>query len=90
VIELLSKYSVGVMLVLAFTLIIEFFAFVSIFNKKYSLICGTLLLIMHIGIYLVLDVAIKGTYIPMLIFMINPLFLKNLLILNNIFKETQK
>ena len=80
VIELLSKYSVGVMLVLAFTLIIEFFAFVSIFNKKYSLICGTLLLIMHIGIYLVLDVAIKGTYIPMLIFMINPLFLISILI----------
>lgn len=75
VIELLSKYSVGVMFVLAFTLIIEFFAFISIFNKKYSFIYGILLLIMHIGIYLVLDVAIKGTYIPMLIFMINPLFL---------------
>lgn len=75
VIELLSKYSVGVMLVLAFTLIIEFFAFVSIFNKKYSFIYGILLMFMHIGIYLVLDVAIKGTYIPMLIFMINPLFL---------------
>lgn len=75
VIELLSKYSVGVMLVLAFTLIIEFFAFVSIFNKKYSFIYGILLMFMHIGIYLVLDVAIKGTYIPMLIFMINPLYL---------------
>lgn len=79
-IELLSKYSDWVMIVLAFTLIIEFFAFVSIFNKKYSFICGTLLLIMHIGIYLVLDVAIKGTYIPMLIFMINPLFLISILI----------
>ncbi len=75
VIELLSKYSVAVMFVLAFTLIIEFFAFVSIFNKKYSFIYGILLMFMHIGIYLVLDVAIKGTYIPMLIFMLNPLFL---------------
>jgi len=75
VIELLSKYSVGVMFVLAFTLIIEFFAFVSIYSKKISFIYGILLMFMHIGIYLVLDVAIKGTYIPMLIFMLNPLYL---------------
>jgi hypothetical protein len=75
VIELLSNYSGGVMFVLAFTLIIEFFAFLSIFNKKYSFICGILILIMHIGIYLVLDVAIKGTYLPMIIFMLNPLYL---------------
>ena len=75
VIDLLSKYSVGVMFVLAFTLIIEFFAIVSVFNKKYSFIYGILLMMMHIGIYLVLDVAIKGTYIPMLIFMVNPFFL---------------
>ena len=44
-------------------------------DNVFSFICGILLLIMHIGIYLVLDVAIKGTYIPMIIFMLNPLYL---------------
>ncbi|MCF8429485.1 MAG: hypothetical protein K9G64_05070, partial [Bacteroidia bacterium] len=54
VIELLSKYSVGVMFVLAFTLIIEFFAFVSVYSKKISFIYGLLLMFMHLGIYLIL------------------------------------
>lgn len=75
IINLLDKYSFGVMFVLAFTLIIELFAVVSIINKKYAFVYGILLVFMHIGIYLVLDVAIGGTYIPMLIFMINPMFL---------------
>jgi len=60
---------------LGFSLFLEFFAVVSIFNKKISFIYGLLLLVMHIGIYWVLDIAIKGIYIPMLIFMVNPLFL---------------
>jgi len=60
---------------LGFSLFLEFFAVVSIFNKKISFIYGLLLLVMHIGIFWVLDVAIKGIYIPMLIFMVNPLFL---------------
>lgn len=75
IINLLDKYSFGVMFVLAFTLIIELFAVVSIINKKYAFVYGILLVFMHIGIYLVLDVAIGGTYIPMLIFMVNPIFL---------------
>jgi hypothetical protein len=60
---------------LGFSLFLEFFAVISIFNKKISFIYGLLLLVMHIGIYWVLDIAIKGIYIPMLIFMVNPLFL---------------
>ena len=72
---MLDKYSFGVMFILAFTLIIELFAVVSIINKKYAFVYGVLLVFMHIGIYLVLDVAIGGTYIPMLIFMVNPVFL---------------
>ena len=75
IINLLDKYSFGVMFILAFTLIIELFAVVSIINKKYAFVYGVLLVFMHIGIYLVLDVAIGGTYIPMLIFMVNPVFL---------------
>ena len=75
IINLLDKYSFGVMFILAFTLIIELFAVVSIINKKSAFVYGVLLIFMHIGIYLVLDVAIGGTYIPMLIFMINPMFL---------------
>ncbi len=60
---------------LGFSLLLEFFAVISILNKKISFIYGLLLLVMHIGIFWVLDVAIKGIYIPMLIFMVNPLFL---------------
>jgi hypothetical protein len=75
IINLLDKYSLGVMFVLAFTLIIELFAVISIINKKYAFIYGVLLIFMHIGIYLVLDVAIRGTYLPMLIFMVNPIFI---------------
>ncbi len=75
IINLVDKYSLGVMFVLAFTLIIELFAVISIINKKYAFVYGLLLVFMHIGFYLVLDVAIAGTYIPMLIFMINPVFI---------------
>jgi hypothetical protein len=60
---------------LGISLLLELFALVSIFNKKNALIYGLLLMLMHVGIYIVLDIAIKGIYIPMLIFMINPLFL---------------
>ena len=75
IINLLDKYSFGVMFILAFTLIIELFAVVSIINKKSAFVYGVLLIFMHIGIYLILDVAIAGTYIPMLIFMVNPVFI---------------
>ncbi len=74
-IDLVNQYSSGVMVVLAFTLVIELFALFSIINKKSAFIYGILLLLMHIGIYIVLDIAIMGAYIPMLIFMINPLYL---------------
>ena len=60
---------------LGFSLFLELFALVSIFNKKNTLIYGLLLMLMHLGIYITLDIVIKGVYIPMLIFMINPLFL---------------
>jgi len=30
---------------------------------------------MHLGIYITLDIVIKGVYIPMLIFLVNPFYL---------------
>lgn len=73
---------------LGFSLLLELFALISIFNKKNALIYGFLLMFMHIGIHVVLDISIKGIYIPMIIFMINPLFLISILIkkLNSKFK----
>lgn len=60
---------------LGISLFLELFALVSIFNKKNALIYGLLLMLMHFGIYIVLDIVIKGVYIPMIIFLVNPLFL---------------
>jgi hypothetical protein len=87
-IGLINKYSYVVMFILAFTLIIELFSLISIFNKKSAFYYGILLLLMHIGIYIVLDIAIIGAYAPMLIFMVNPgflfyTFIKKLISLNN-------
>ena len=70
-----NKYFFIVIFILAFTLIIELFALVSVFSKKNAFIYGLLLMFMHVGIYIVLNVAIIGAYIPMLIFMVNPLYL---------------
>ena len=60
---------------LGFSLFLELFALVSIFNKKNALIYGLLLMLMHLGIYITLDIVIKGVYIPMLIFLVNPFYL---------------
>jgi hypothetical protein len=70
-----NKYFFIVIFILAFTLIIELFALFSVFSKKNAFIYGLLLMFMHIGIYIVLNIAIIGAYIPMLIFMLNPLYL---------------
>lgn len=72
---LINKYSHAVLFVLACSLAIELFALVSVFNKKCAFFYGILLLFMHIGIYIVLDIAILGAYVPMLVFMVNPVFL---------------
>jgi hypothetical protein len=77
-IEMINNFNNNLYLIyflLGISLLLELFALISIFNKKNALIYGFLLMFMHIGIHVVLDISIKGIYIPMIIFMINPLFL---------------
>jgi hypothetical protein len=74
-IDYVNQYSLGIMFVLAFALFIEFFALFSIINKMTAFIYGILLLLMHIGMYVILNIAILGAYLPMLIFMLNPTYL---------------
>jgi hypothetical protein len=62
-------------LLLFISLIIEGFSFLSIINKKLQLTWGVLLLLMHIGIYIQLEVVIWTFLVPMILFMLNPLYL---------------
>jgi hypothetical protein len=60
---------------LASSLLLELGAFLVIFSRRHAIIYGLLLLSMHIGIYWVMEIAIVSILFPMLIFLINPLYL---------------
>jgi hypothetical protein len=60
---------------LGFSLALEFFALISILSKKHAYVFGLLLLLMHIGIFIYMNITIVGIIYPMLIFMINPFYL---------------
>ena len=60
---------------LACALIIEAFALISILNKKTAFVYGTLLLLMHAGIAHVMAINITAIVYPMIIFMLNPIYL---------------
>lgn len=60
---------------LGFSLALEFFALISILSKKHAFVFGLLLLLMHIGIFIYMNITIVGIIYPMLIFMINPFYL---------------
>jgi hypothetical protein len=64
---------VGITLLLA--LIIELFSGISLISKKYRLYWGIALLLMHLGIYLLMEIFIYSFAIPMVLFMINPFYL---------------
>lgn len=69
----IENHTTLVYFLLGTSLILELFALVSILSKKHALIYGLLLTAMHIGIYIVMDIAIVSILIPMLLFMVNPL-----------------
>jgi hypothetical protein len=60
---------------LACSLILELFALLAIKSKKQALIYGLLLTCMHLGIFIVMDIAIVSILIPMLLFMVNPFYI---------------
>lgn len=71
----IESHAVLISILLLFALILELFALVSVISKKNAFIYGLLLLAMHIGIYIVMDIIIFPIVLPMIIFMINPLYL---------------
>ena len=60
---------------LGFSLALEFFALISILSKKHALVFGLLLLLMHIGIFIYMNISILGIIYPMLVFMLNPFYM---------------
>ncbi len=57
------------------SIILELFAWISIGNKKRALVYGILLMLMHTGIGILMDIKLVGISRPMFIFMVNPLFI---------------
>lgn len=55
-------------------LIIEFTVFIALFNKKTRILYGLLLLSMHIGIFVVMDIIIPHVFIPMILLFLNPIY----------------
>lgn len=74
-VNFIENHPLLVYFLLGSSLILELFALLSIRSKKHALVYGTLLFCMHIGIYIVMDIAIVSILIPMLLFMINPFYI---------------
>lgn len=60
---------------LGFSLFLELSALISILSKKHALVIGLLLLTMHIGIFIYMNITIVGIIYPMLIVMLNPFYI---------------
>jgi len=71
-------------LLFAISLFTELFAWVAVKNKLSSYIWGMMLVGMHIGIYIFMKILIVSIFVPMFVFMINPLYLIYLLFNNYI------
>lgn len=81
-VELIQKHTYLLYLLLASSLILELFSFISILGKRQAFVYGALLSGMHIGIYLLMNIRIEAIILPMVIFMVNPLYLFYYLILS--------
>jgi hypothetical protein len=62
------------------SLLLELFCFTATLHPRLKLIYGIALALMHLGIYLTMNILIGGLVYPMLTFFINPLYLLYLLI----------
>ncbi len=73
-VKFIENHTFLLYIVLSVSLLLELFALATLKNKKIKLIYGILLLVMHLGIYIIMDILILPIIAPMIIFMINPLF----------------
>lgn len=74
-VDFIENHPLIVGFLLGSSLFLELFALVSIKSKKHALIYGLFLLLMHLGIYIVMDITIGSIVYPMLLFMINPYYI---------------
>lgn len=63
-----------VYLLLTATLVLEFFAFLALINRKTTLVYGLMLFGMHTGMQYVLNITLILVAVPMIIFFINPFY----------------
>lgn len=73
--QFIEEYPIIIYFLLFSTLFLEMFSLIAIINKKMAFIYGIFLLLMHIGIKLVMDIGIYSIAFPMVLFMINPVYL---------------
>ena len=68
-------HSLVVKWLFGFSLIFELFAFLAVKNKARTFVYGLLLTGMHIGIYYFMHIVIVAIFFPMLLFMVNPVYI---------------
>lgn len=73
--DLLIEYPVVFSVLLFGALMIELTSSFALFNKKTRILYGLLLLSMHIGIWYLFHIKITAFIYPVLIFLLNPLYL---------------
>jgi hypothetical protein len=88
-VQFMNQHSTFFSLLFLSALVIEFTVFIALFNKKTRLLYGLLLLSMHIGIFVVMDIIILHVFIPMLLLFLNPIYYM-VLFSSNLFKRLKK
>ncbi len=71
----IGRHNVLTLLLLGGSLLLEIFSFVLILNKKIAFIYAVLMLGMHIGTLITMDIFFPTVSFPLIIFFINPFFL---------------
>jgi hypothetical protein len=84
------KYKPVVLTLFGLSLFFEATAWVATLSKRNAFIYGWLLLSMHLGIYYFMDIIIVAIFYPMLIILLNPLYLAYLLISQSLFWLSRK
>lgn len=73
-VQFMNHHSTFFSLLFLSALVIEFTVFIALFNTKMRILYGLLLLSMHIGIFVVMDIVIPHVFIPMILLFLNPFY----------------
>jgi hypothetical protein len=81
VVELISN-SLTTQAVLLFSLTLEFMTPLAIIGRRWALIVGFLLVSMHVGIAIIMGIVIWSIFTPMIITLINPIYLISMYVIS--------